>query len=481
MLLKLELVPGKSLGDFVLEIIFNDADPLSIDIVLKLVDDGVLLRFAPSSQRLRVIEIFDVSKLMLSYRGSIFSSSENVASFVNIYSKFGPSYPGDFNAKKSVYHLHYPGLSFSFPISPKFNSLYSEGTELPVELPDGSTPIVSKIFVYSGLQMKTPLSVVPSHTEEIIVFPNKGVYFTKRNCILSFISTPQDVLSELGPPSKIYHKEEDNMKIHTHQVESTPSPDYFYNYFHLGIDILFDVKRNMIKKFIFHTNFPTHYEFNLYSKSSFKILQDVENSKTIFDTIKALVEGKIGAKTNNAIDPNDYERDEKYGQYDVDQMRVKLGQGRECFERAVEALKSWKPFSLDWVDFCFNDVPIAAGNTVGILSKQFGFWMLSFCRIVYVIDGPEEDENIIRYGFAYGTLSDHLEKGEERFVIEWRRDQNGGEGEVFYEILSFSEPQHWMTQLGYPIARFFQNKFGVDSVNAMLKATGSTTQAIKHV
>eukprot|EP01132_Coremiostelium_polycephalum_P005293 gene5293-6590_t len=311
MFLKLELIPGKSLGDFYLgmvisealniikhnskintvEIIFNDNDPLSIDIVLKLVDDGVLLRFEPRSQRLRVIEIFDVSKLSLSYRGSMFSNGESIASFVNIYSKFGPSYPGDFNSKKSVYHLHYPGLSFSFPIPQRFNSLYKESTELPVELPDGATPQVSKIFIYSGLQMKTPLIVVPNQNEDIIVCPNEGIYFTKRNCILTFNSTTQDVLSELGPPSKIYHKEEDNMKIHTNQIDGTTAPDYFYNYFHLGIDILFDIRYNTIKKFILHTNFPTHYEFNLYSKCSFKIVGS-EQSPIVFNSIRNHISGK---------------------------------------------------------------------------------------------------------------------------------------------------------------------------------------------
>jgi hypothetical protein len=25
---------------------------------------------------------------------------------------------------------------------------------------------------------------------------------------------------------------------------------------------------------------------------------------------------------------------------------------------------------------------------------------------------------------------------------------------VWYEVLSFSKPQHWMTKLGYPIARY---------------------------
>ncbi|EGG14739.1 hypothetical protein DFA_10999 [Cavenderia fasciculata] len=176
----------------------------------------------------------------------------------------------------------------------------------------------------------------------------------------------------------------------------------------------------------------------------------------------------------------EYQHDSKYNQFDIDQTRIKLGNGRECFEKAVQALKTWKPFDIDWVNFCFNDVPVAVGSTVGILSKQLGFWVLSFCRIVYIIDGPEEDDDVVRYGFAYGTLSQHLERGEERFVVEWRRTAANPEGEVFYEIMSFSEPQHWMTQLGYPLARFFQNKFGIDSGNAMLRAVGSA-QAIKHI
>jgi len=290
MYLKLELIPGKSLGDFILgmpisealniikqnnvqintvQIIFNDNDPLSLDFVIKLIDDGVLLRFEPRSQRLRVIEIFDVKKLSLSYRCTLFNQEDNTARFVDIYSKFGPTYPGDFNYEKSVYHLHYPGLSFSFKIPPKFKSLYKESSDLPIELPDRSgSPAVEKIFIYSGSQMKTPLTVLPNYNEDIIVCPNEGIYFTKRNCILTFRSTTQDVLSDLGPPSKIYHKEEDNMKIHTN-VEGLVAQDYFYNYFHLGIDILFDIKKNTIKKFILHTNFPTHYEFNLYSKCFF--------------------------------------------------------------------------------------------------------------------------------------------------------------------------------------------------------------------
>jgi len=170
----------------------------------------------------------------------------------------------------------------------------------------------------------------------------------------------------------------------------------------------------------------------------------------------------------------DYELDPKYKQFDIDQIRIKLGTGQQCFDKAVQALKQWKQFDLDWVEFCFKDIPILVGETVGVLSRQMGFWILSFCRINYVYDGPQED-GTVKFGFSYGTLKEHVEKGEERFIIEWLREPDAPleSGDVYFEMLSFSEPQHWMSQLGYPVARYFQNKFTLGSVNSMLKSVGS--------
>jgi hypothetical protein len=47
--------------------------------------------------------------------------------------------------------------------------------------------------------------------------------------------------------------------------------DYFYNYFSRGIDILFDGQTHRIKKFVLHTNFPGHTDFNCYIKCNFFI------------------------------------------------------------------------------------------------------------------------------------------------------------------------------------------------------------------
>jgi len=66
------------------------------------------------------------------------------------------------------------------------------------------------------------------------------------------------------------------MKIHTQSgfYSGLGCADYFFNYFSLGIDILFDVHTHIVKKIILHTNFPSHYEFNQYAKCNFIIVPD---------------------------------------------------------------------------------------------------------------------------------------------------------------------------------------------------------------
>jgi len=122
-------------------------------------------------------------------------------------------------------------------------------------------------------------------------------------------------------------------------------------------------------------------------------------------------------------------------------------------------------FELGWVRLCWPDAPIAEGTTVAILVFHFGFWSLSAARIVYVLDEPPGR----RFGFAYGTLSEHAEKGEERFSVEWR-----GDGSVWYELLAFSRPNHLLVRVARPLSRRLQRRFARDSLQAMLAATDST-------
>ena len=58
------------------------------------------------------------------------------------------------------------------------------------------------------------------------------------------------------------------------------------------------------------------------------------------------------------------------------------------------------------------------GSDVAILIHHFGCHSLNGARIVYLID---DDGPVKRFGFAYGTLQEHAESGEERFMVEWNR------------------------------------------------------------
>jgi uncharacterized protein (UPF0548 family) len=75
----------------------------------------------------------------------------------------------------------------------------------------------------------------------------------------------------------------------------------------------------------------------------------------------------------------------------------------------------------------------------------------------------DETGPVSRFGFAYGTLPDHAGTGEERFLIEWNREDNS----VWYDILAFSRPNHFLTRLGYPLVRRTQKRFGRESAAAM--------------
>jgi uncharacterized protein (UPF0548 family) len=150
----------------------------------------------------------------------------------------------------------------------------------------------------------------------------------------------------------------------------------------------------------------------------------------------------------------------------VDRTRIKLGEGEPVFQAARAALQRWKQFDLGWLEVWSPETPIQTGGMVAIVARAMGLWWLNACKIVYVVD---ESGPINRFGLAYGTLPDHAGSGEERFLIEWDQADNS----VWYDILAFSRPNHFLTRLGYPIVRRTQKRFGGESAAAVLKAVRS--------
>ena len=149
--------------------------------------------------------------------------------------------------------------------------------------------------------------------------------------------------------------------------------------------------------------------------------------------------------------------------YNVDHNRVQLGRGERTWQRATEAIRGWRMFSMPWVNLHWASAPIQVGTDVAVSVRLFGFYSLNACRIVYVVD---EESPVKRFGFAYGTLGEHAESGEERFTVEWNRDDDT----VWYDILAFSRPRHLFARLGYPLSRSLQRKFAQGSKLAMLQS-----------
>lgn len=151
--------------------------------------------------------------------------------------------------------------------------------------------------------------------------------------------------------------------------------------------------------------------------------------------------------------------------WNADTLREQIGIGSEAFDRACEALRAWVPQRLGWVRPHPLDKPPAEGAVVALTARVGVFRWTNPCRVVETFDeaGPPR-----RFGFAYGSLAEHFERGEARFVVELSDD-----GAVWYELAIYSRPRHWLARLGYPVSRWYQRRFVRGSLAAMKAAVGS--------
>jgi len=145
--------------------------------------------------------------------------------------------------------------------------------------------------------------------------------------------------------------------------------------------------------------------------------------------------------------------------FDADETIVALGSGAATYERAKAALREWIQFDLGWVELYPRHASIEIGSVVAVLIRHVGFWSLNGCRVVYGIGNDAVHE----FGYAYGTLSNHGECGEEVFKVVMKP----GSSEVSYVIRAASRPRAALARLGYPLARHLQARFRRDSARVM--------------
>ena len=240
------LLPGKALGPFRLgatlreciselqfnsrdfkrvNTVFNINDETKDDIVLDIKTCGIYLRFDSIQQRLKLIDVYDLTKISIYYHKQLLTAppnlsqqqssssstspkspidnesnpnsnnninkpimndeqrsnskskskskhknkpksknkiNENENTFARIYNIMGLTHPGYYDNKRGLYYVEYEGLWLSFILNT------DPGTSsLPVDLSDGTSPILNRLIVFYGKNGNFLSHTLPPLGEEL--------------------------------------------------------------------------------------------------------------------------------------------------------------------------------------------------------------------------------------------------------------------------------------------------------------------------
>lgn len=282
------------------------------------------MRFDGPEQRLRLIEVIDFTKNHLKYKDKdVLRPAEPIQSdlaqadyqlgpsFRHVYNRLlGPTFPGEYVEPESeddksigTYVLSYPGIAFSFPLAKADWSPNKDCVSLFPSSP--MNQIASSMAIFRGkswLDARDSLFTYKLDLRDLLPMSNKNrdsirdeiklvrihgegdIELLRHEGIPHFwiklgLTSPQDLVANLGPPDAIYRKNDQRMSIHksplsinsrlkmkdlkiyddstdtdqssaytltddsdsegcTGEVAGSVSGEYFYNYFHHGFDIL---------------------------------------------------------------------------------------------------------------------------------------------------------------------------------------------------------------------------------------------------
>lgn len=229
-------------------------------VIVNLPFNGFRLSFDGPDQRLRLIEVLDFTKTLLSYKDTDIVklpekaappseyplSGPNGPFFRHVYNKlFGPTFPGEYNSPESravsesgLYVLSYPGVAFTFSLQ---DSAWKPDVDFVSALSSHAAAATS-MAIFEGQswsearqdlmvrQCMNPRSLAlsnrgkelrPDEVELIRICGNGKVDLERRNSpdfqIVLSETTPQDLIAELGPPDAIHRKFDRRLSIHKNQ------------------------------------------------------------------------------------------------------------------------------------------------------------------------------------------------------------------------------------------------------------------------
>ncbi|WP_307622530.1 DUF1990 family protein [Streptomyces sp. V3I7] len=126
-------------------------------------------------------------------------------------------------------------------------------------------------------------------------------------------------------------------------------------------------------------------------------------------------------------------------------VRTRIGEGEPVFRRATEALFTWEMHRAMGIGMNTDADRAAPGVDVTV---SIAGVLKGPCRVVWT------RQEARKAGWAYGTLENHPECGEEAFVLD-----RTGDGTVWLTVAAFSRPAAWYARAAGPAARGFQHAY----------------------
>ena len=257
----------------VIDVSYSSKEPLVAPITLNLPRNGFRLRFDGPDQRLRLIEILDFTRTHVTYKNVDLvklpestepSSFDSISptptgpAFRQIYHKlFGPTFAGEYfppthasGQSFGTYVLSYPGVAFSFFV---LDSMWSSSTDFVTILSSSSTQAAKSLAIFNGTSwrdVRSELYTRPCPHPRTLALSSRGRESSSAEIDLVKIcghgriemlrrslppfqlilgeTTPQDLVTELGPPDAIYRKSDRRLSIHKARTTSHSSarPQY---------------------------------------------------------------------------------------------------------------------------------------------------------------------------------------------------------------------------------------------------------------
>jgi len=330
-----------SLGDTlvsvvqVLEKFYHAIGPVSVKINtttaidLTIPGQNIILSFDYNTQRLHKITLQQVQKSVLKYRSAQFSSPAQalLPRLQEIDASFGATRPGQIT-KDGLYVLTYPGINFTFPLPNNSSKIHNNLVcgEIQIFLNNSTTKNTSDTLplstksnyaleslvicqTHDGEEQKTtkppPTIIITPESSDETVSKKYGYRFEftllhqnklthQRQTITRSVRLNdccQNVQSELGSPDNVFFKSDKQKQF---GAPDTIATDFFFNYFKLGVDFLFDGRTKRLKKAMLHTCHPEHQDFGKkYSPCIFSLSRpdnknSINFSSTLTDLMKSI-------------------------------------------------------------------------------------------------------------------------------------------------------------------------------------------------